>query len=189
MNYESYSKEQLIETIEELRLLNHQLLADNEQYLIANEKLSDPNRLTKLRNIRNLLKHLIMEINRSSILNKPISIALFEFEGFKKINDTKGYLYCDIILKDVAQIIQSNVRDTDLVGRYTGEEFMIIFSSTSESVAQNISQRIQQAIQQHFLEDNISITVTSSIKQKAGESLEDFIKAAEVNLIKAKKSA
>ena len=191
MNYGSYSNERLIETIEELQLLNQQLLADNKKYLTANNKLlealSDPDGLIKLRNIRNLVKHLTMEINRGLILNEPLTIALFDLDGFRKINIAKGIIYSDMILKEVAQIIQSNVRDTDFIGRYAGEKFMIIFSNTSESVAQGISQRIQHAIQQHCMEAAISLTVTCGIKQETNESLEDLIKAADDNLSNAKK--
>jgi len=141
--------------------------------------------LTKVKNIRALLEHLNVEINRSLSLNEPLSIAVFDIDGFKNINDTKGHLYGDSVLVDVAQIMENKVQHTDLVGRLGGEEFMIIFPKTSLDDACHISEQIRKAVEHQFLNDNI--TITGGVKEYSGEGLQHFILAADANLNIAKK--
>lgn len=135
--------------------------------------------LTKVKNVRALLEHLKAKINRSIQLNEPLSIAVFDLDNFKKINNTKGQFYGDLVLVNLAQIMESRVQNTDLVGRFSGEKFMIIFPNTSGDLARSISEQIRQAIEQQYLEDDI--TITGGVKEYAGESIENFIQGADAN--------
>lgn len=161
---------------------------ETQQDLIMKNKilgeLSMLDGLTKVKNIRALLENLNVEINRSLSLNEPLSIAVFDIDGFKNINDTKGHLYGNSVLVDVAQIMENKVQHSDLVGRLGGEEFMIIFPKTSGKDACLIAEQIRQAIEHQYLGDNI--TITGGVKEYSGEGLQNFIKAADNNLNLAK---
>ncbi|MGV8906275.1 MAG: sensor domain-containing diguanylate cyclase [Acetobacterium sp.] len=141
--------------------------------------------LTKVKNIRALLEHLKAEIHRCVPLNEPLSIAIFDLDDFKKTNVAKGQIYGDLVIVNLAQIMESEVQPTDLVGRFAGEKFMIIFSKTSGDSARHISEQIRQGIEKRYLEDGI--TITGGVKEYSGESIEDFIQAADANWFLGKK--
>jgi diguanylate cyclase (GGDEF)-like protein len=84
--------------------------------------------------------------------------------------------------------MQKSVRESDLVGRYGGEEFMIVFSKTNLEDATAISERIRQAVQKYYLNDDIEITISGGVQEYNGEILADFIHSADTNLYKAKRS-
>ena len=117
---------------------------------------------------------------------KHLSVAMFDMDDFKKINDTKGHVYGDKVLFEVAAILDGSIRDSDLAGRYGGEEFMVIFSDADAQKAAGIAERIRASIEKKFIGEDLKITVSGGIKQYQGEELTDLIKAADENLYKAK---
>ena len=143
--------------------------------------------LTKVKNHRALIEHLKSETEYSLKTKSPLSIAIFDIDNFKNINDSKGHVYGDKVLIDVARIMEINTRETDLVGRYGGEEFMIVFSEIGLKDAQSIAEHIRQAIEQHCFSDCIRITISGGVYEYTGGSLIDLIKAADINLYEAKK--
>lgn len=84
-------------------------------------------RLTKIGNYRTLIEHLKTEMAEASRTSSPLSIAIFDIDNFKKVNDSKGHVCGDQVLVDVASIMNNSIRGTDHVGRYGGEGFMVIF--------------------------------------------------------------
>lgn len=142
--------------------------------------------LTKVKNHRALIEHLREEISRSVQSEEPLSIIIFDVDNFKNINDSMGHLYGDKILVSVAQIMQNNIREMDVIGRYGGEEFMVILRNSTKSVARTIAERIRQSIESHCFEDNIRITISGGVYEYDGISLSDFIHAADTNLYEAK---
>ena len=89
-------------------------------------------------------------INREMSLAKrhdsPFALIILDIDKFKNINDRFGHLFGDCVLRDVAQTINQQVRDSDMVFRYGGEEFVILLSNTCEKGAQQLAERIRQAI-------------------------------------------
>lgn len=136
----------------------------------------------QLRTLIESLKAEIADYNRTKI---PLSIAMFDIDDFKKVNDRKGHVYGDQVLVDVAALINKSIRDTDLVGRYGGEEFMVIFKEANLVTASIIAERIRKAVEKHIFNEGITITI-SGVKQYEGENLKDFIHEADKNLYKAK---
>lgn len=151
-------------------------------------KMSSIDGLTQINNHRTLIEYLNSEISNAKQTKIPLSIAIFDIDDFKKVNDSKGHVYGDQVLIEVAAILKNNIRETDLAGRYGGEEFMIIFSNADLSVASNIAERIRSLIENKVFIDGISITISGGIKQYKGEDLTDLIHAADINLYKAKKN-
>lgn len=143
--------------------------------------------LTNIKNHRALKEELKLEMERALRLKNPLSIVIFDIDYFKKINDTKGHVYGDKVLIKVAEIMESHIRKIDVVGRYGGEEFMIIFKNTGESVARLIAENIRCAIESHFSDKDMKVTISGGIHQYCGERIQDFINMADMNLYRAKK--
>ena len=87
--------------------------------------------LTGLLNHNNLMDQLDREITRSTRTGGEICFVMLDLDNFKKVNDTYGHLTGDRVLKGLARILQERLRSTDIIGRYGGEEFGIIFPNTS----------------------------------------------------------
>lgn len=142
--------------------------------------------LTRIGNHRMIIEHLQDSILNTKITKAPLSIAIFDIDDFKNVNDTKGHVFGDQLLVDVAAIIKRSIRDTDFAGRYGGEEFMVIFSNTDLIVASKIAERIRKSIADNHFADGINVTISGGIKQYMGEDLRDFIHEADKNMYEAK---
>lgn len=149
-------------------------------------KMSSIDGLTKICNHRTLIEHLKSEIAHSNRTKIPLSIAMFDIDDFKKVNDSKGHVYGDQVLVDVAAVINKNIRDRDLVGRYGGEEFMVVFTDANLVTASIIAERIRKAVEKHIFAEGITVTISGGVKQYEGENLTDFIHEADRFLYKAK---
>lgn len=143
--------------------------------------------LTKIANHRTLKEHLKVEIEKVDKKELPLSIAFFDIDNFKKVNDLKGHIYGDQVLVDVASLMKKNIRETDYVGRYGGEEFMIIFPNTKLSVAYKISERIRKAIEANNFVDGLKITISGGVSQFNKESITEFFHLADSMLYKQSK--
>jgi diguanylate cyclase len=156
----------------------------NENKMLA--EMSAIDGLTKIINHRMLIECLKSEIREANRNNNPLTITFFDIDNFKRINDSKGHVYGDRVLFDMAAIISKNIRDTDFVGRYGGEEFLVIFPNTDLAKAVKISERIRQAVEHYIFVGGLKITISGGVKQYFGENLKDFIHSADINLYEAK---
>jgi diguanylate cyclase len=144
--------------------------------------------LTKIANHRTLMDHLRSEISEADRTGKPLSIAIFDIDDFKRVNDLKGHVCGDQVLTDVTVRIRNSIRDTDFAGRYGGEEFMVIFSDTPLVSARNISERIRDAMESRPFLDDLSITVSGGVSVYSGEDLNALIQSADANMYEAKRA-
>lgn len=133
-----------------------------------------------------MIEHLKAGILEADTMDKPLSIAIFDIDDFKRVNDNKGHIVGDNVLVDTADIIKRNIRESDLVGRYGGEEFMVIYSNTDIEKAKYISDRIRKSIEIFSFSEGVKITISGGVKQYAGEDISELIHLADVNLYKAK---
>lgn len=144
--------------------------------------------LTKINNHRSLFEKLKAEISDADNRSKTLSVAILDIDDFKKINDTRGHVYGDKVIVDVANIINRNIRDTDFAGRYGGEEFLVIFPNTDITKAKKIAERIRKAVEEHEFIEGIRSTISGGVKQYMDENLMELIHSADINLYKAKKN-
>ena len=121
--------------------------------------------------------------------NIRISIAMFDIDFFKKVNDTWGNAAGDFILKAVAEILSTNLHKADLVSRFSGEEFCVLMHCTEKDDAHAVIDKIRLLTEQHvFLIEGkkIDISISAGLSSVLEENLEEMIKRADEMLYKAK---
>ena len=120
--------------------------------------------LTGLFNHEYFQNMLRQEFASSRRYNRPLGLILIDIDHFKQFNDTWGHQVGDLVLREVAQLIRSNCRDSDVVARYGGEEMVIIMPSTNMPYAEEVAERTRANIEQHrILHDGHELTVTISL--------------------------
>jgi len=103
--------------------------------------------LTGLYNHRAIKEHLAREIARSRREGNPLSVAVVDLDFFKKINDSYGHPVGDQVIRSVSRTLQQRLRHGDLVGRYGGEEFVVILPSTPAPAAAGVLNQIREAFE------------------------------------------
>ena len=98
---------------------------------------------------RHFLERFEEEIRRALKHNFPLSVLMLDIDHFKRYNDEFGHLVGDATLREVVQIIRSNVRNVDIVARYGGEEFVVVIPETREEGAVEVAERIRSAVARH----------------------------------------
>jgi diguanylate cyclase (GGDEF)-like protein len=99
--------------------------------------------LTGLLNHTAIKEELAREVVRSNRLNTPLSFAMVDIDFFKKVNDTYGHAAGDRVLKSLARLLKQRLRETDIVGRYGGEEFAVIMNDTEATSAAKVIDEIR----------------------------------------------
>ncbi|WP_146053780.1 GGDEF domain-containing protein, partial [Pseudomonas avellanae] len=87
---------------------------------------------------------------RSRKQELPCAIALIDIDHFKSINDTYGHIMGDTVLKNISEALSENLRDTDLAGRYGGDEFCIILPATGTRQASEILERLRSVVKENI---------------------------------------
>lgn len=164
-----------------------QAMADKEKL----EKLATFDSLTGLYNRRAILGKLRELINLANRYKDDFSLIMLDIDHFKKVNDRYGHLTGDEVLEEIATLIRRNIRDTDIVGRYGGEEFIIILPKTTLSSAWVVAERIRSIIEKAELKDSagnvFAITVSQGLAGwERDEDAASLISRADEALYKAK---
>ncbi|MBF8982419.1 diguanylate cyclase [Lutibacter sp. B2] len=147
--------------------------------------------LTSLLNHKSFYEYL----EKIFVTTKTFSVCILDIDNFKKVNDQYGHIAGDEILKQVADILKASVCSTDIVSRYGGEEFAIIFPNTKIELAKIICERIRLNIQEaafKALTKNINITISGGVKEINKEvyleAQKKFVDSVDQLLYKAKMS-
>ena len=132
------------------------------------ESIASKDYLTNMYNHRSFYDFLNTIMKSSEKVQQPFCLSLLDIDDFKFVNDTFGHLAGDAVLKELSYIIQSKIRDQDIVARYGGEEFAILFPNTSIDLAMSICEDIRSSIEKHTfcIEDQrIKITISGGIAE------------------------
>jgi diguanylate cyclase (GGDEF)-like protein len=124
------------------------------------EVRTDP--LTRVCNRRGLDETLESMFALLERYQQPFSLAIFDIDHFKQVNDTKGHLHGDRTLQAVARILDDTVRDSDIVARYGGEEFVVVMSHTTLDNACHFAERVRKLV-----ESNLGLTISGGVAQAA----------------------
>ena len=126
--------------------------------------LANTDELTGLTNRRHFFATLEREILRAKIKGNPVSVMIFDLDYFKSINDTYGHLGGDMILKQVAKILQQSIYPLDIAARYGGDEFIVLMPGTPSKKAVQAAERLRGIIDNHQWKlPNQQISITASI--------------------------
>ncbi len=179
-----------------LQKANEQLRVDMEKIEQLKEELHeqaihDP--LTGLYNRRYLNKTLASEITRVERENNSLSVIMLDIDHFKMINDTYGHPVGDKFLVEIASLMKKHTRDSDIVCRYGGEEFLLVFPGTALASAARRAEEIRQVcteiIIQHEGKDlNVTISVGVATYPTHGKEAEEIIIKADKALYQSKQS-
>ncbi len=112
---------------------------------------------------------------------------MFDIDFFKQVNDQYGHVFGDEVIISVAEILMYYSRDSDYIGRYGGEEFMIILPYTSLEDAREQSERLRVYIENHVFENGLKITISGGVAEWKGKTPETLVIEADNLLYKAKK--
>jgi len=181
------SNAELIKAKEKVEKLNRILYEEKREL----RKLSITDYLTGAFNKRHIVSCLRREITDSQKKHQKLTVAMVDIDDFKDINDTYGHLYGDYVLKRVAKTIISNLRQCDTVGRYGGDEFLIILRDTSKEEGYAMMERIRQKILKLKWESDLVVTISGSVIEAGSEEFADLfglLKKVDQLLYKAKQN-
>jgi two-component system cell cycle response regulator len=164
-----------------------QAMADKEKL----ERLATFDSLTGLYNRRAILSKLYELINLANRYKEDFSLSMLDIDHFKRVNDSYGHLTGDEVLEKIAILIRRNVRDTDIVGRYGGEEFIIILPKTNLSSSWVVAERLRSIIERVEMKDSAGNVFTITVSQglagwERGEDAYSLISRSDQALYKAK---
>ena len=148
-------------------------------------------RLTGVANRQSLLAALFSEVERAARYERALSVAFVDIDHFKAVNDTYGHGFGDIVLRGVAQTIANNLRASDLIGRYGGEEFMLILTETNVEEGAVLAEKLRTLVQrQRYVHEGAEVAVTISIGIVGGVGtnlrMESLVRDADAAMYTAK---
>jgi diguanylate cyclase (GGDEF)-like protein len=144
---------------EELEQKTNELAEANQQLL----RVSQTDGLTSLANRRHIEERLNEMFGHSLRLNEPLSCVMCDIDKFKVVNDTHGHQAGDAVLRQFAKILKTEAREIDRIGRYGGEEFLLLLPGTVLDAAVTFAERVRKAVEEHtFTFDGGSLKRTAS---------------------------
>jgi diguanylate cyclase (GGDEF)-like protein len=148
--------------------------------------------LTGLANRRRCEGSLTAEIARAQRLGAPFTLVLADLDDFKAVNDRNGHVVGDDVLRGFASVLRATVRDTDLAGRWGGEEFMLLLPGTDAAGGVELADRVRKALAERtFLgRGGAIVTVTCSFgvaEHRLGDDERELIASADRALYRAKR--
>lgn len=165
-----------------------------KEYQDKLEEMAMKDGLTGLYNHALLIDLLAKEHNKQSRKKGSLAFVMLDIDFFKNVNDTYGHLQGNEILKGMAKIMLSSIRESDIAGRYGGEEFAVILPEIPEDKVILVCERIRRRVALHPFEvqgQPVNITVSIGVCFKSGDldiSYNDMIKLADDALYEAKHS-
>jgi diguanylate cyclase (GGDEF)-like protein len=164
------------------------------QKVILYKKVQDmaiTDSLTEVSTRRYFLERFREEIRRSMRRKASLSFLMIDLDYFKEKNDKFGHLVGDVILKEIAAILKSNLREIDIIGRYGGEEFGVALSGIAREGAFQVAERLRSSIERSIFkayDEKVSSTISIGISVFPEDGVEEnaLIESADKALYKAK---
>jgi two-component system, cell cycle response regulator len=175
-------------------LVGQRILTLQDELIEAREQLrfrATYDALTGVANRAVVMDALRSELSRQVREHRPFGVVLIDIDHFKRINDTYGHICGDAVLKEVAQRMKLSVRPYDTVGRYGGEEFLIVVSSSDEQGTMSLAERVRFALESRPIETDageVSVTVSCGVAVSNGKGMDpqSLLRLADEALYRAK---
>lgn len=155
------------------------------------ERLAITDALTGLYNRRFFQSRLVTEVERSRRYGRVLSLVMLDLDNFKEINDRRGHQFGDHVLAEVGKILATNVRASDFVCRYGGEEFAVLLPETGPDQAAQAAEKLRTRLKEHFRggDDLPALTVSlgvASFPSAGVNGAEELVRCADAALYEAK---
>ncbi len=157
------------------------------------EKLASTDALTGCMNRRALAEALAQELDRARRYNLALTVMLADLDRFKSINDTRGHIAGDSVLRQVGDLLRREARSVDLVARYGGEEFVVVMPETTTQGAAIFAERVRSRVQNRDFadpgDDPVRVTISiglASFPDDRVHSADSFVSLADQALYRAK---
>jgi len=160
-------------------------LTERKKMEEALTRLATTDTLTGIYNRGKIEECLRQEMARAARYGSPLTILLFDLDEFKKINDSLGHSIGDQVLKEVAATVGKQIRETDMLGRWGGEEFMVLCPGIVAQDAVAIAEKLRQRVEELPIGVTISCGIAGCLP---GESMDGLINRADKALYAAKHS-
>ncbi len=146
--------------------------------------------LTLIKTRRFFFEALSSELKRASRSGRPISVVLMDLDKFKSVNDTKGHLEGDLVLTRVGRLLEQKCRQSNVVARYGGDEFIILMPETGVEQAQILAERLRLWISQDPMLAEHHITGSFGVASFPvhGFSMEDIVRVADAGMYVSKRA-
>jgi len=157
------------------------------------EEMAITDGLTGIPNYRFFIEKLEEEVRRSQRYKTPFTLLLLDLDNFKDVNDTYGHRHGDYVLKMVAERLQDGLRETDLLARYGGDEFVLLVMQTEVEGGRKVANQILERLRKPITTDSIEHSIKASIgmvsfDSEQSRSTDDLIVEADNALYRAKES-
>ncbi len=117
----------------------------------------------------------------------PMSVVMFDVDNFKSINDERGHLFGDQVLREISAIVREALRSTDVFARWGGEEFIILLPDTDRVGAYGLAQKLQQLLENSAFPDGLKVTASFGVTELLAEDdTDDFVERADMAMLFAK---
>lgn len=151
------------------------------------KRIAETDSLTKLYNHGAMYKIISREIEQSKQEGTALSLLMLDLDYFKTVNDEYGHVIGDEVLVNVAELLNVVTRKTDIVGRYGGEEFIILLTDTNIYKGLEIAERIRKSVEEkEFTENKMKLTISIGLKQRVDEDVSELIKNTDKMLYESK---
>jgi diguanylate cyclase (GGDEF)-like protein len=173
-----------------LRELYREVQAQNKQL----QEMANRDGLTGLYNHRYFHEQLSQDFLRAKRYHEQLTCVLLDIDFFKKFNDTYGHQTGDIVLQNLAQVIEASTRESDLAARYGGEEFALVMYHTDQAAALEAAERLRARVESQEVKDNgnvLRVTISVGVATFPHENIRDakeLIEFADQALYKAKEN-
>ncbi len=174
----------------------HAMLADIRERDERLSLLATTDALTGLANRRHAMDTLQTMLARAQRKGEPLGIIMLDIDAFKAVNDRYGHPTGDLVIQDVARVLQANARDYDLVARLGGEEFLVVCDGGTPEAIVAMAERIRAGVEAQEVHDSldaslhvtVSLGVHSAVPRSAQDDIEKMIRAADKALYRAKEA-
>jgi diguanylate cyclase (GGDEF)-like protein len=187
-------QEEVRQRIAELSLamhLEHEAMVQQQEDLM---RRATTDALTGVGNRVAFDARLTLELDRFARSGEPLALMMIDVDRFKSFNDTYGHQAGDAVLRDVAHVLEANIRKVDYLARYGGEEFTVVAPETSAEMAGMVAERIRRAVEVHTVPwagDRLGVTISVGVEiiteTVDGTNASNIIRAADERLYAAKR--